>query len=120
MRLLGSRQQPWKSAVSPSAAHSELEDKNFKRHFRRAAPAIRPAGGHCSRSDGCSPSTRRQHSVVDCSKVWRGLDRRLRRRDAEGSGAFRCEGLGAGRREKLGGFALQDPASEAQGTRRKW
>jgi hypothetical protein len=33
----------------------------------------------------------------------RGLDVRLRMRDAEGSGVFRCEGLGAGRREKLGG-----------------
>jgi hypothetical protein len=32
----------------------------------------------------------------------RGLDRRLRMRYAEGAGDFRCEGLGAGRREKLG------------------
>jgi NADPH2:quinone reductase len=37
----------------------------------------------------------------------RGLDVRLRRPDAEGSGVFRCEGLGAGRREKLGGNVLR-------------
>ena len=37
----------------------------------------------------------------------RGLDVRLRMRDAEGSGVFRCEGLGAGRREKQGGNVLR-------------
>ena len=37
----------------------------------------------------------------------RGLDVRLRMRYAEGSGVFRCEGLGAGRREKQGGNVLR-------------
>jgi hypothetical protein len=35
-------------------------DKNFKRHFRFAAPA-----------GSGSPSTRRQPAAVDCRKAWR-------------------------------------------------
>jgi hypothetical protein len=49
------------------------EDKNFKRHVRRAAPAVHPRQRPLlARGDGGSPSTRRQHAAVDGSKTWHG------------------------------------------------
>ncbi|MGH8065232.1 MAG: hypothetical protein ACRERE_08330 [Candidatus Entotheonellia bacterium] len=49
------------------------EDKNFKRHFRLAAPAVRPRRRPLlARGDSGSPSTRRPHAAGDCSKAWRG------------------------------------------------
>jgi hypothetical protein len=61
------------------------EDKNFKRHFRRAAPAVRLAGGRMPQSIAARRGT-----------AMRGLNRRLRRRYAEGLGAFPGRGPRSG------------------------
>jgi hypothetical protein len=90
---------------------SEAEDKNFKRHFRLAAPA----SGRYSRAAMAAPPARGgsmpQSMAARRGTAMRRLDRRLRRRDAEGPGVFRGEGLGAGRREKLGGVSRRCVAS---------
>jgi transposase len=59
--------------VIPQRASQVRGDKNFKRHFRLAAPAVRPRRRPLlARGDGGSPSTRRPHAAVDGSKAWRG------------------------------------------------
>jgi hypothetical protein len=75
----------------------------FRQHVHRPEEVYLLAGDEVG--DGGSPSTRRsmpQAMAARRGTARRRLDRRLRRRDAEGPGVFRCEGLGAGRREKLG------------------
>ena len=71
-------------------------DKKFGL-FRRGSLAARAASP--ARRDGLP-----QQHAARTGAAMRGLDMWLRRRDAEGPGVFRGEGLGAGRREKLGGL----------------
>jgi hypothetical protein len=80
---------------------NSFEDKNFKRHFRLAAPAVRRTPQSIAARRGAA---------------MRGLDMRLRMRYVEGSGVFRCEGLGAGRREKRGTLSVSPNSSSATTT----
>jgi hypothetical protein len=75
--------------------------------FASSLPLSASAGGRCVRAALAAPPARGgsplQGSAAGRGAARRGLDRRLRRRHAEGAEVVRCEGLRAGRREKLGG-----------------
>ena len=59
------------SAVATDS--QDREDKNFKRHVRLAAPAVRPRRRPpLARSDGGVPSTQRLPAAVARSTAWHG------------------------------------------------